>query len=154
MRLCTENARKIFNKKVGQSVVVRHRAQPNKCKRRLVITPDRPFLYLFLSAPTLFFPAPLPMHMLSSVLASASVVIPVPLLPPRLAGAVSIGHGGTFWQHLTEITPAAPRYQNLAKQTPSYPHRIGFVSPHCLPYHLSVMFVSLFALVYGFLLFL
>ena len=41
------------------------------------------------------------------------------------AGIGSIRHRGSFWDLLTEATPVAPRYQNLATQT-QYRLSIGF----------------------------
>ena len=45
-----------------------------------------------------------------------------------LAGTGSVGRGGSFWQPLTEATPVAPRYQNLATQT-RYTGRLNALLP-------------------------
>jgi len=54
--------------------------------------------------------------LMGSALASSGSVL-------ELAGIGSVGHGRSFWQLLTEATPAASCYQNLATQT-QYGNRI------------------------------
>jgi len=53
---------------------------------------------------------PLALSLMGSALASGGSVL-------ELAGIGFIGHGGRFWQLLTEATPAVLCYQNLATQT-------------------------------------
>lgn len=156
VRLCTENARKRFNKKVGQRV--RHRAQPDKCNDQPPFTPDRPLFYL----PPLC--SSLPPFSCTCFHQSLHLLLLLYLSPSSLPGWLGLSPLGTGEPSGSFSQKAAlqpPHYRNLATRTqytPSYPRWVmwlaGLVSPHCLPYHLSVMFVSLFVLVYGFLLFL